>query len=310
MSKVISKEVRNPSANNVFYTEKRTVESVRDTETGMLTEQTVSTENRSREIGQGIHVGDHIIFAPQDFAPHAIMHHFHSDDFCRQAHAMFSTVFHDIIGTNIRYIGTTNDGNDRFNMELVFTDVGGNIGDGKIKNVVNKAIIDADDIRSADVMKKLNVMANRYNNNIYDINDETRQLLSDFFDEKLSYNSKNWNTIITSRTVAGDVISDPNYNRSSYRTFVIVTVPLNVVVRKMFGDMMPVGFKHVSDSEDEVMYRNAAYSIKYTGVCPGTGAIAMDVIQFDAQEVTAMYQKEHPMYTQNAGFPFYYSDVK
>lgn len=204
----------------------------------------------------------------------------------------FQKTFHDCKGCLISYT-------DRFQVTLFFENNATPVEEGKIKNLVN--LTTGQGVDSNDLFGQIQVLNRRYSGRTYELNEETKLLLSDFmYGGRKANNPKDknkWNNYVTERRVpASNAIWQPN---SESIIIAVTGLDIRVICQNLFGRKM-VTETITKDGEVTNVTSDAFYEVRYSKAMPDT-TFMINIEQFDKDAVEELNKKENPQMIQNYG---------
>lgn len=214
-----------------------------------------------------------------------------------QISAMFKAIFFDYFGTTVRYE------NGNFSVQLYFKNNGKpkDSGDPRIKSVIDLTSSDNDDNNNDNVsfFDKKRIINNRLSAKLYDLNDETKEFLSEFLyggaKANKPNNKKAWAQKLTDvRAPLNDsyIAMYNNGYRAEEVALRVTGVNIYKILKKLYGDKM-IAHSGFNDStmvpcDYEVRF------VKFNYVNSELPVFTMHIERYDIDKVNKYVATEYP----------------
>ena len=244
-----------------------------------------------------------LVWSPEPFEATGKMSFIRSDDLSRKIVSKFAQTFHELKGCNVIMM-PANKGRMVMTLEMFFEKNNEPLPDGKIMNL--DSLVTNTNVSKNNLYKRMNVLQNRRLGRTFELNNETKLLLSRFMyggrNANLPNNKKIWNNEMYHKEIHIPV-NDP-FHKGYNTERILIRVcgfDIHLILQELYG--RDIIYKTiVNETCDENFRSEAKYDAKFhKPMADGTFVIAIN--QFDVKKVQELFIKENPL-------PQYYLGVQ
>lgn len=206
----------------------------------------------------------------------------------------FQQTFHELAGCLVTF-------SRNFEVTLFFEKNVEACPEGKITSLVD--FTNPQGLNRSNLMDGMRYLNNKTSGKTFELNSETKALLSDFMFGGRNAN-RDWKQLVSERRMPTDPYNmNPNMPRGERILIAVTGFDIRRIIEAMYGSVM-VTDTYEEDGQIINVTAKAMYEVKYAKP-KNDGTFMINIEQFDVKKVEELTREENPVINNGYGFMMY-----